>query len=679
MKLIVYDIETLIEDFVICLYNRETKERSFFEINKDVNDLYKMIKFFEGHQDYHWVGFNNLSFDNQILEYIMRYNQKWYDNDNLQICRKLWQKAQDVISDINYGLFPPYREEELTLKPLDLFKIHHFDNEAKMTSLKWVAFMLDMIVEEMPIAHDQKDLTTKDLQDVLHYCWNDVTVTDRLLEVTLGNSENEEYKGKNKIQERLDVIAEFGLPEKALNWSDVKLGDELNLLGYMKQTGKDRKQVYELKKARRPTKNMTFGSCIPKYVTFETKPFQDFYERIAKERVSLSGEGQEFLFTYNGTTYCIAKGGIHSADPKRAVIPRKGERCRDADVGAQYPNAIIKRKLYPIHLGEGWLTNYVVVNGLKTEYKAKGKKATDDMEKKRLKGIETTFKLALNGGGFGKTNEPNSWQYGPEVTFSCTIGNQFEILMLVEKHESTGIHVISANTDGIVSLYPEELQEQYDKNCKWWEEKVGNSIEGKLEFTDFQKLYQLSVNNYIAIKDDGKAKKKGRDFSTDHQLHRNKSRRIIPLALEKYFVEGIPVEKSIKEHTNLFDFCIGVKSSREYHYETINPVTGENQIHKKLIRYYVSKNGLKLLKVKNQGSEADGNDLSECEAPDKTDGRVWLCSLLNDKDSSNVPAPSEVQIDYEYYIRKAKTIISYIEKPRSKKLPPENPNQGNLF
>lgn len=56
------------------------------------------------------------------------------------------------------------------------------------------------------------------------------------------------------------------------------------------------------------------------------------------------------------------------------------------------------------------------------------------------------YKLALNAGYFGKTIETTNWQYGPEVGYYCTIGNQFEILMLIEMLSLKGIQCVSANT-----------------------------------------------------------------------------------------------------------------------------------------------------------------------------------------------------------------------------------------
>ena len=75
--------------------------------------------------------------------------------------------------------------------------------------------------------------------------------------------------------------------------------------------------------------------------------------------------------------------------------------------------------------------------------------------------VSDALKLALNGGGFGKTNEPYNWQYSPITHFSCTIGNQFEILMLVEMLELGGFNVLSANTDGIVCQFDRSMDDKY--------------------------------------------------------------------------------------------------------------------------------------------------------------------------------------------------------------------------
>ena len=192
----------------------------------------------------------------------------------------------------------------------------------------------------------------------------------------------------------------------------------------------------------------------------------------------------------------------------------------------------------------------------------------------------------------GKTGEVTNWQYSPETMFYCTIGNQFEILMLIEMLELEGIHVISANTDGILCLYKKELESTHREVCAEWERIVGNDVRGKLEHTRFKALYQESVNHYIAIKEDGKPKIKGR-FEIDGSLHKNNSdkiSRIERLAIQEYFIKGTPLEKTIKDNKDLHMFLIGRKGNRKYGW-FLQRSDGNHEEQDKVIRFYIAKQG----------------------------------------------------------------------------------------
>ncbi len=655
MKLKVYDIETLLEEFSITLTDVNGENPVEFRINQWDNQIDGLVKHLTTSGYDYMIGFNNVNFDGQVLQYIINNHQKWYDKGGKEIAALISQFADDVIDDINNGVFPPYRERTLWCKQIDLFKIFHFDNENRRTSLKWIEFSVDMEdIEEMPFHHKMVGLTQDHVMQIDLYRRNDVKATCVLYNYATGNVKSEIYKGQDKIQDRLETIAEFKLPQEAMNWSDVKIGDELNKLGYMQLKGiKDPKKLEELKRKRGATKPFTYGECIPEYVKFKTQPFIDFYERIKGVKVALVDKKQKFPFEHNGTKYTIAKGGIHSTEKNRIVEPTEDELLLDADVGSQYPNAIFKRKLYPRHLGPEWLVMYGNTITRRLDFKTKGK------ENKRYEGLAGMLKLALNGGGFGKTNEKTNWQYDPFVHFSCTIGNQFEILMLIETLEMANIHVISANTDGIVCLFDKKLADEYYRICHEWEEVVGNTAQGKLEYSEYSKMVQASVNDYLAVKKkDGSVKKKG-DFMTEFELNKNKSYRIFPIAYENYFVKGIPVDETIVTHDNIYDFCAGVKSSRNYHYETFEKDSAEGTVHNKIIRYYVSKTGVKLLKIKNEGSEATGPDVSNCEARDHGH---WYVTPFNRYEKK-----ADYNLQYQFYIENAQNFVTAVQRPPRKK------------
>lgn len=645
--------------FLLCALDTETGECFSFELSHRKDELDAMVRFIRNRNSYHFVGFNNLRYDSQVVEYIIRTSEKWHDKRHDDILRRIKNFSNDLIEAQDYNEWSPYREKDLSFKQIDLFKIHHFDNKARAASLKWIAFMIDVEdVEELPYPHYQEQFTDQELDKIIEYCWKDVTVTHKFYQYTIGETEQEFYKGKNKIQDRLDIIEELALPEETINYSDVKIGDEINKRGYCSIKGITEYQLKDIRKARKATRKLTFGSCIPDYIKFQTPELQQFLEKISPVKVNMSeGSKQGFHLKFRGVHYLIARGGIHSIDPPRLIIPGPNEILRDADVGSQHPTTIVKRKLYPDHLGPEWLVNYEATVIRRKDYKARGK------ENRRYQGLSDMFKLSLNGGGFGKTIDKTNWQYGPEVGFSCTIGNQFEILMLAEMMELEGIKVVSANTDGILCLFDRKKEDAYYRICQQWEEIVGNTKEGKLEFTDFTKLAQESISHYMAVKPDGKLKIKGR-LTVDGEVNKNNTKdlgRIERKAIVEYFSKGTPVEETIRNSRNIFDFFFGIKASRDYHYEAIHQ-DGSVEVYKRIIRYYVSTKGHKLIKVKNEDSASTGVDMSHV-----SDGVI----IMNKKIDMSW---EDYRIDYSYYIQKAQAVIDRIEGKKDK-----NKNQLTLF
>ena len=251
--------------------------------------------------------------------------------------------------------------------------------------------------------------------------------------------------------------------------------------------------------------------------------------------------------------------------------------------------------------------------------------------------------------------------------FYCTIGNQFEILMLIEMLELEGIHVIGANTDGILCLFDKSLEDKHEQICAEWEVVVGNNVRGKLEHTYFKALYQESVNHYIAIKTDGSLKIKGR-FEIYGELHKNNSdkiSRIERLAVQKYFIEGIPVETTIRECKNLHMFLIGKKGNRKYGWY-LQKSDGQHESLDKVIRFYIANQGDVLLKMKNKGYE-DENGMEVTRF-----FRGFKVQVAN-----VIPKDFPTDINYNYYINNIIPVIENIEK--RKYINTEQKKQISLF
>jgi hypothetical protein len=189
MKVLCYDIETMQELFLINVLDPELHEQHEFMVSAWHNNLDAFVKFIEEHPDHYWVGYNNLRFDSQVVEWVIRNYENWHHLTNLVICAKIAQKAQDVIHDANYDVFPEYRESDLSMKQIDLFKVNHYDNKNRMVSLKRLEFEMDLEnIEEMPIHHTKTNMTQEEIELTREYCRNDVFATYEFYKVTTGNT-----------------------------------------------------------------------------------------------------------------------------------------------------------------------------------------------------------------------------------------------------------------------------------------------------------------------------------------------------------------------------------------------------------------------------------------------------------------------------------------------------------
>jgi len=450
----------------------------------------------------------------------------------------------------------PVKSKDLK-KQLDLFKIMHWDNRAKSVSLKkyqiWSRYPN---VQELP--YEPGSIITKEqIPIVVKYGYNDIDSTLDLYH---------HVKSTGAIDLRKSITKQYGF--KAENYNDVKIGEEINKITYIKNTGKS---FNEFRNGRSPRDIIQVKDVIPEMISFKTKYLQDFLIKIKKESFNPNVKGDFIYELHIGNKhYNFAKGGLHSHD-EAGIIEANDCQLREDDIGSMYPASMIIHKLFPQHLGIEWLMGIQGnadrrIHELKPRLKflkSNGKKNTK--EYKDLKALVDALKMSLNGGGYGKTNSEYSWQYDPLVMFKVTFAGQLSILMLIEDFVQAGIEVISANTDGVVSkVRPDQMKVYQEIKDEWV--KI---TKYKLEPTDYKKIIFSNVNNYIAqiIAIEGYEYKdikfKGW-FEIDKEPHKDTSNRIVSLALANYFIEGVPVKETIENHLHRGDYEIGGKTIKNY-------------------------------------------------------------------------------------------------------------------
>jgi hypothetical protein len=655
MKILVYDCETLLECFFIGIYIPEEDKKYEFGVNQWENSLDGFIKFIDEHKDFYWVSYNGLRFDSQMVEWVIRNYEFWHESTGLEICAKIHRKAQDVIDDSNYEVFPEYSEFQLSLKQIDLMKVSHFDNKNRMVSLKRLEFEMDMEnVEEMPVPHNKKNLTWDEILIIKDYCSNkDVPATYKFWLFMVGEVSHPLYKSNNQIQLRQDIETEFKI--SCMNFSNAKIGDEIIKKYYCEEKGITYKQLPKKGFFR---KQIELKYCIPKHISFKTKQLQEFLKETKKVILKMDEDYVKTIEFY-GQSYTFAKGGLHNVINGKIYESDEENDLVDVDVSGFYPAIIINNSYYPFHLGKEFLVGYSKVYFRRIELKPQAKKD------KRIKGIVGGLKEAGNC-PYGKSSDMQSWLYDKQMTLATCLTGEFSLLMFIEECELTGIKCIMANTDGATFIVPKTKYEKFARIKEEWRQKTTVKLTYELEEVKYKKMVFSTVNDYVAIKEDDKdpdrVKMKG-DFMKDFELHKNHSSRICPIALEKWYVEGVPVEHTIKECTNIYDFAIRQKATRDFHYEGMS-VKGKS-IYNKLIRYYVSNTGEKILKIKNPSCTTNAAAISEIEAGE------WLMTVCNHL-PKNHPLDN---INYSYYIDKCQRIIDKVKLQGKKPVKKQPINQ----
>lgn len=158
-----------------------------------------------------------------------------------------------------------------------------------------------------------------------------------------------------------------------------------------------------------------------------------------------------------------------------------------------------------------------------------------------------TLKVSING-SFGKLGSKYSALYAPELLIQTTITGQLALLMLIERMESEGVRVASANTDGIVCVCPKNREQLMEEIAFDW--SLGTSYE--LERTDYTAVASRDVNSYVAVKTDGGVKGKG--CFAPPSLSKNPDLPIVYQAVAKYVADGTPIEQTIRDCDDVRQF-----------------------------------------------------------------------------------------------------------------------------
>lgn len=619
----VYDIEVFQNIFHCSVKNTETNNIYKFEISERKNQLRELVKFFKQVDkyitwgDYYttninipanviFCGYNNLHYDNPIINYIIEYEDKLMQYNIPTICSSIFNLSKTITtsSEDNIDAWKHWKYQ-IWFDTFDILTML-YSNKLRV-GLKEIQVTMQYPNVQEFVCDWTKPLPLEDFDSMIDYNINDIESTSELLN-----------RCKKDVDLRIAIEDEYGA--RVLSKDGVNIGMKIITQKYLEKTGLT---WWDIKDLRSPMSVIPLKDVILPFIKYDSPILQRVLDNMKNQIVSPGRKGYENKFVFNNLRYSVGVGGIHSVNSPEIIIPRDDEILIDIDVASLYPSMLIEYEFYPKHLGKEFLEVYKQIKDERIEAKHNGDKVKNE-----------TLKLALNGLSGNLQNEHN-FCYSPFAVMQIRINGQLLLLMLAEKLTQIGCRIVQANTDGLFVLLKKDVYSKVNSICREWEQLTKLT----LEEDRFKAMYQYAINDYFAITEDNKVKEKGM-FITTVKLGKGLTPKIIPKAVISFFKDGVSVEDTIKNCTDIRDFLMSEKTGKQWHVEYMN----EEQ--QRTNRFYASTNGGYLWKWK-YSNDSDAKSYQNM----LTASGVTLLNKFDDKPIE------ERKINYRYYIMEAYKII----------------------
>lgn len=422
-----------------------------------------------------------------------------------------------------WQMLQSFKVDELEINHIDLIEVCPLS-----ASLKIYGGRLHVPkMQDLPF-HPQADLSPEQISILRWYCINDLQTT-AFVNVAL----HEQIEVRRGMSEKYDV----DLRSK----SDAQIAEAV-IKAELKRLNGWNPERPEIEPGT------SYMYHVPPFIKFQTEPMRQALEKVRGSRfivgefgaVEMPPELSGLEIRFGKGVYRMGIGGLHSSEERTAHRANEQFKIVDRDVASYYPSIILNQKLYPLHLGFDFLTVYQSLVSRRLKAKREGNKIEADM-----------LKITING-SFGKFGSKWSALYAPDLLIQVTLTGQLSLLMLIESLELAGVEVCSANTDGIVMKYPRVMEDSVLRVVKQWEEATAFETEE----TEYAGIYCRDVNNYIAVKPNGKTKTKGAYNIPEgiFRFHKNPTNIICVEAAVAWLTKAAPVAETVRSCRDLWKF-----------------------------------------------------------------------------------------------------------------------------
>jgi hypothetical protein len=664
----VIDVEQFLNFHSLCAYELKTGKQLSFVISEYRDDRISYLKWLKS--GVNWITFNGMNYDYPLVHRIIKFENFFLKKSIDVVLDWLYKTGQRIISSEQSAV----KESESYIKQYDLYRIFHFNNKAKSSSLKHIEFVLRWkLLQDLPFKFNSR-VDKADIPKILSYNFNDVFATLELWKLAID---------QNKISIRETLSKEYKINLR--NADDVKIGSNL----FAKILSKDMNiDMSELLKMRTILHEVHIKDLLLD-MSFESKELKIVHNYFLNKTVINTKNAFHIEQKYRNVKLVYGTGGIHSLSDPGVYESNEDFIIIDVDVSSFYPNLSIVNDFKPHHLGNSFTKIY---KHIYEERKVIPKSNP----------LNLAYKLMLNG-SYGKSNSEHSFLYDKSFMLSITTNGQLLlsklIEMLCEPFSEQDVQIIAVNTDGVTLRLRKSLKPKILDISKEWE-KLTNL---ELEYAYYSKVVQRDCNNYLAIYCDEegnvnpnkvKIKTKGA-FEIDKELHKNHSSRIIPICLLHYFVNKTPSQDIINNYLEfsnrmnsgensklivngnpiiyhgIYDFFKEVKSktsdkkgdSEIIFMNVSKGIISENKLQK-INRYLVSNRGGRLLKKYKSDKNASKVVAGKFNISIYNDLNFINSNSFSDLTDQNVTSIYN-SINKRYYTSEIVKIIDSVNKTQS--------------
>lgn len=322
-KIYIYDLETY-SNFFLAVFKTPNKDEWFeFEISDRKSDIRALRSFLRERPG--CIGFNNINFDYPVLHNtILKSKKDW-------AAEEIYEEVQKIINSEYSSIW----DNKTILPQLDLYKIWHYDNKNKRTSLKWLEFAMRMEnIEDLPY-HPSTVLNDTQKDEVILYCRNDIDATERFYNNSIKHIQIRNFYTKHE-----------GI--KLLNASETKMAKEIFAKYLSKEMGIT---IGELKEKRTYRKKVDISKVIFDYVVFSDPINQEVLKKF-NNFTKTPANSLKFSTKYKNVTREYGEGGLHSFGKSGIYETDDNYLVVDVDFASYYPHLTFKNNLHPHHIPE---------------------------------------------------------------------------------------------------------------------------------------------------------------------------------------------------------------------------------------------------------------------------------------------------------------------------------------